>query len=183
MPASEIVEYCAPTLAGIKTGSLFSIKNNDRRYVILRLRKLNSLMREYGLRIIPLKYAKDYTLIYVYRPDYLNKDLQNPEALAILSDKGYTCSNADACVCLLAKRIKSCSEFPHEIGLFLGYPPEDVRGFIKSPDVGVKCVGCWKVYGNAKEALLQFERIRICTEIYKEKIRRGTPLKELLVKA
>ena len=182
MPTSEIVEYCAPTLAGIKTGSLFSIRNNDRGYVVQRLRKLNCLMRKYGLRIIPLKYASEYTLIYLYRPEYLGKDLQNPDALDILNEKGYIDKDADLCVCHLVKRLRDSGDFPHEIGLFLGYPPEDVRGFINNPDAGVKCVGCWKVYGNTKNALKQFKRINKCTEIYKEKVRRGTPLEELIVK-
>ena len=87
MPASEIVEYCAPTLAGIKTGSLFSIKNNDKRYVVKRLRKLNHLMRQYGLRIIPLKYAKDYTLVETYTV----KSGDNPYNIA----KRYSWATAD----------------------------------------------------------------------------------------
>lgn len=182
MPASEIVEYCAPTLAGIKTGSLFSIKNNDKRYVVKRLRKLNHLMRQYGLRIIPLKYAKDYTLIYVYRPEYLDKDLNDPVAIDILNEKGYIDKNADLCVCHLVERLRDSADFPHEIGLFLGYPPEDVKGFINSPDAGVKCVGYWKVYGDVKNALTQFRRINRCTEIYKERVRHGTPLEELIVR-
>ena len=182
MPTSEIVEYCAPTLAGIKTGSLFSIRNNDRNYVVQRLRKLNHLMRQYGLRIVPLKYAKDYTLIYVYRPKYLDKDLHDPRAIDILNENGYSDKNADLCVCHLVKRLKDSADFPHEIGLFLGYPPEDVKGFINNPNVGVKYVGCWKVYGDKKNALMRFKLINKCTEIYKEKVRCGIPLEELMVK-
>ena len=32
----------------------------------------------------------------------------------------------------LIKRLNEDAEFPHEIGLFPGYPPEDVRGFIEN---------------------------------------------------
>ena len=39
-------------------------------------------------------------------------------------------------------------EFPHEVGLFLSYPPEDVKGFIAHRANDFKCAGLWKVYGN-----------------------------------
>ena len=32
-------------------------------------------------------------------------------------------------------------EFPHEVGLFLGYPPEDVKGFIDHRANNFKCAG------------------------------------------
>ena len=45
-----------------------------------------------------------------------------------------------------------CEKFPHEIGLFLDYPLVDVIGFIRNTGKNCKCSGCWKAYGNAKEA-------------------------------
>ena len=42
-------------------------------------------------------------------------------------------------------------EFPHEVGLFLSYPPEDVKGFIDHRASGFKCAGLWKVYGNEEK--------------------------------
>ena len=55
------------------------------------------------------------------------------------------------------------------MGLFLGYPPEDVRGFIENRAAGCKLIGCWKVYGDvdaAKEKFASFER---CTRACKGK--------------
>ena len=54
-------------------------------------------------------------------------------------------------------------EFPHEIGLLVGYPVEDVEGFIRNSDENCLYIGYWKVYGNLpeKKALfLQFEKAR-----------------------
>ena len=48
------------------------------------------------------------------------------------------------------QRLGQAAEFPHEIGLFLGYPPEDVQGFLENRLC--KCVGCWKVYGDEQAA-------------------------------
>lgn len=41
------------------------------------------------------------------------------------------------CIDHLKKRLFTHDGFPHEIGAFLGYPLEDVRGFINIKDVNV----------------------------------------------
>ena len=72
-------------------------------------------------------------MIYIYRPALLEKDMNVREASEILRGKGYIPEEAGRCVAELACRLRSYSdtgEFPHEIGLFLGYPPEDVKGFM-----------------------------------------------------
>lgn len=57
-------------------------------------------------------------------------------------------------------------EFPHEVGLFLSYPPEDVKGFIDHRANDFKCAGLWKVYGDEEKVRSLFEKYRKCTEIY-----------------
>ena len=42
-------------------------------------------------------------------------------------------------------------ELPHEVRLFLSYPPEDVKGFIDHRAGGFRCAGLWKVYGNEEK--------------------------------
>ena len=57
-------------------------------------------------------------------------------------------------------------EFPHEVGLFLSYPPEDVKGFIDHRTNNFKCAGLWKVYGDEEKARSLFAKYKKCTEIY-----------------
>ena len=57
-------------------------------------------------------------------------------------------------------------EFPHEVGLFLSYPPEDVKGFIDHRANGFKYAGLWKVYGDEEKARSLFAKYKKCTEIY-----------------
>ena len=40
---------------------------------------------------------------------------------------------------------RESGEFPHEVGLFLSYPPEDVKGFIDHRANNFKCAGLWTV--------------------------------------
>jgi hypothetical protein len=56
---------------------------------------------------------------------------------------------------------------PHEVGLFLGYPPDDVFGFIKNRGAGFKLCGPWKVYGDVERAKSHFREYERCREYMK----------------
>ncbi len=181
MSEEIIIKHCSPTLAGIKTGSMFSVGITENNDINKEVRELNNLLRGKGLRVIPLKKTKERVLIYFYRPSHLRKDLNNPIASKILARRGYKCGNPDCCIARLVKRLKNEDEFPHEIGLFLGYPPKDVECFIKNPCDGVKCVGCWKAYSDAEKAKRLFKRYNDCTNAYFELNKKGKSLEELAV--
>ena len=83
----------------------------------------------------------------------------------MLREMGYRQEGVNICLAGLMKKLRENEDFPHEIGLFLGYPPEDVCGFIRNKGSGCKCVGCWKVYGDADKAQRTFDKYRKCTEI------------------
>ena len=83
----------------------------------------------------------------------------------------------------LKERLHMCEKFPHEIGLFLGYPLGDVKGFIKHRGQNCKCTGCWKVYCDEREARRQFCRFEKCRSIYCRLYREGRALSRLTVAA
>ena len=160
MIKKALVEYCAPTLAGIKTGNIFSVKN-DHIDINGEIRKLNGILVNKGLRLVPIRNKGNKTLIYLYRPERLKDDLENPGALEILRKKGYPCGNSDCCLVELIRHLKSDESFPHEIGLFLDYPPCDVRGFMENRCAkNLACPGYWKVYGNVKQAREIFRKYK-----------------------
>ncbi|MBQ5950612.1 MAG: DUF3793 family protein [Lachnospiraceae bacterium] len=175
-----LIEQCAPTLAGIKTGNMFSVRNG--RYDLRgEIRRLNAVLVRKGLRLLPIRMQDDLTLVYLFRPDRLETDLQAPEAVEILKEKGYVCGDSELCLAQLVWHLHTDETFPHEIGLFLGYPPSDVKCFMEDPCSGVKCIGCWKAFGNENEAMDIFERYRKCTAIYRRERRQGKPLEALIV--
>lgn len=99
----------------------------------------------------------------------------------MLSQDGYCTDSCERCIAFLIRRLCLYEEFPHEIGLFLGYPVEDVKGFIKNKADRAKCVGCWKVYGDLNEAQRQFNRFKKCTRIYEKLWADGRPIQKLTV--
>lgn len=181
MSERMLIRHCAPTLAGIKTGSMFSCFFETSGQMTDDLRKMNRRLGAKGLRLIPISYLQNRALIYVYRPTHLARDLSCLEAQRILRPRGYSCERANACIAKLIDRIKENNGFPHEIGLFLGYPPEDVLGFMENR-TGSKCVGCWRVYGDEAGAKKLFAKYKKCTEIYTGQWEQGRTIERLTVR-
>ena len=179
MSEELIVRHCAPTLANLKTGSLFVCPITDRPSFFSSLRSLNELLVPKGLRALPLRIREHSALVYLYRPSRLKKDLEDPAAIKILQDHGYSCYGK--CLPKLIERVRASEEFPHEIGLFLGYPPEDVQGFLDHRPC--KCSGCWKVYCDECEARKTFRRFDKCKEMYRLMFQKGKTVCQLTIAA
>ena len=181
MSELTVVRCCAPTLAGLKTGSLFTCPCEGREALLADVRRLNGTLLPCGLRVLPLRFARDRALVYVFRPAQLRRDLNVRSARAILAEAGYGDADCGGCLRRLIERLRSGGEFPHEIGLFLGFPPEDVRGFIDNRAQNCKLVGDWKVYGDADRARRIFAQYKKCTQCYCRALRAGAALDQLAV--
>ncbi len=151
MSEEALIRYCSPTLAGIKTGSLFNCSYQTEEELFSFLRTWNIALKSKGVRIIPLRVQDGKALIYVFRPSQLKSSLQEEASRDLLEERGY------------------CSQ------------SEDVKGFIDNNAACAKCVGCWKVYGDAEKAQKQFERFKKCTRIYQQQWADGKPLTRLTV--
>ena len=81
----------------------------------------------------------------------------------------------------LARRIERQKTFPHEIGLFLGYSPGDVAGFIEHRGQRFALSGYWKVYGDEAEARALFARYAACTEEFCGRLEAGQRFEDLVV--
>ena len=173
MPEKILAEQCAPTLAGIKTGNLFSYHFESMEELRESLRRINRQLQAKGIRIVPVQISGDRALLYMYRPARLEQDLKKPSARQLLADCAYPEGNAQRLVSVLSRRLKSMGGFPHEIGLFLGYPPENVRGFVEHGGRDYKYRGLWKVYGDVSVARRSFEAFSRCTDYYVRQARAG----------
>ena len=122
MTDDYLVRHCAPTLAGIKTASLFTCPYDEKERLLDAIRRMNQRLRAKGLRVLPLRFSDKKALIYLYRPARLSADLRDGTAEKILRQCGYPCNSCGHCVVKLVQRLREQEEFPHEIGLFLGYP-------------------------------------------------------------
>jgi hypothetical protein len=181
MPEEMIVRYCAPTLAGIKTGSLFSCPCGSRERMLGDIREFNRRFREKGLVMLAARFSEKRALLYLFRPGRLAEDLRDRRAAVMLEASGYEPGCVYRPLADLFGRLRKREEFPHEIGLFLGYPPEDVKGFMENRAANCKATGLWKVYGDVEAARRVFVKYKKCTELYTKRYRSGCSLELLAV--
>lgn len=176
------IEYCAPTLASIKTGNLFNISSslNDDFYDYIEIK--SSFFKEKGIEIFVLR-ENHKTLVYVYRAKKLARDLFDIRVKEFLESRGYVYNSIEEAIDCLRDRINSIDGFPHEIGLFLGYPLEDVLGFIENKGQNYKVCGHWKVYNDEKHSTRMFERFNKCKDVYLKQWFLGNDIYKLTVSA
>lgn len=153
---STILYQAAPVLNQDKPAVLLSFATNQRN--------LKSLWDTYRakfpftgqLKFYEIRRTADFVCILFYDEDKLSAWFQTPSVKAYLLEAGYP-DTTHLCTILADLRKKSERTCPHDIGIFIGYPPEDIRGFIAND--GKNCLHCgyWKVYANADEKIEKFK--------------------------
>ena len=171
MSDRDFIIYCAPTLANIKTASLFNCQFEDRNAFERWMKEKNRTFNRQGLCMSVLHYCKHCALVYLFRAAKLREVLCDPAVRAFLENYGYNLHDGMyTCLRVLKARTEGCcsADFPHEIGIFLGYPLADVEGFIVNNGEGYKAFGMWKVYGDVEKTCACFERYEHCSRVYEK---------------
>ena len=180
---SVLVEQCAPTLVGLKPASLFRYQPGPSDEGRVPLARWKGALAARGIRVRVLKACPrtGAWMIYLYREAWITRILCQPEIQDFLRRQGYRPEEGcQAMLTRLSRRLCLEEDSPHEIGVFLGYPLEDVEGFIRHRGRDFTCCGYWKVYGDAAAAQRRFDCYRRCTRICLERLRRGTALTKLI---
>ena len=146
----NLAYHGAPALAGIKAADLIAWGTPEQCRGEGFCRYQQELARR-GICLTVLRAEGPRCLLLVYRREQLE---------------------------LRAQRLAG-GEFPHEVGLFLGYPPEDVAAFCRHRGRDFKVCGCWKVYCDVEGALRCFRRYRRCREALCRRLEEGKALTQL----
>ena len=176
-----LIEYCSPTLASVKFASLFNAAFSEHDDMERQLNRWNILMEPKGIKLVVLRKCHDRALIYMYRPKLLQKRLDCPGVQMFLKEYGYKDFHVEAALSVLNMKFSETQDFPHEIGIFLDYPLEDVVGFIENNGQNYICCGCWKVYCNECEAQKMFRKYGKCHEVYQRLWENGRSVMQLTV--
>jgi hypothetical protein len=176
---SMIAFASAPTIEGKKPSSLMIFNKRGKNTFKLWEKYGMGICKEFMLEQFVLKKCKNSLTVLLYRKELLEEYLNEERNKRFLVEMGY-----EYCDCLKNKLLTLKHRFkgicPHEVGVFLGIPVEDVEGFIYHK--GNNCIICryWKVYGDEKKARLIFEtydkaRERIVEEIINSALISGLP--------
>ena len=176
-----IVDHASPTLARLKLGNLFNYPISGVFHA--EFVHFGALLAGKGVALSVLRETRDKVLVYVYRADELSKVLRDDGVRRLLRSCSYARFDVGGALETLKSRLNDADAFPHEIGVFLGYPLEDVLGFIENGGRNCLTCGCWKVYANECEALAAFRRYEKCKSVYQRLFASGCPLSKLTVAA
>lgn len=164
--ASFLALETAEVIAGEKPANLLGIANRSRPcgrnlYTLWKERSAE-VLAESGLAVRELADRGDSILLLIYRAEALGDLVRRPSASAVLGRAGYgDLSDLDRVLGELAARTTG-EAFPHEIGVFLGYPLKDVAAFMGLVRIPFACQGPWKIFGDPRESLRLAEVFRCC---------------------
>lgn len=173
-----LANHCAPALAGIKSANLISVQKTVGENLDDLLRIYNRSLNMAGIRMEILCRYSTHTLVLVYQPNLLWRELMLPENRRFLMNSGYSEWHSLSAVlhCLKERCRTQC--VPHEIGLFLSYPLEDVIGFIENRQ-DCKLTGYWKVYSDVPSAQKRFHQFTLCKDDVCRRVQNGDSILRL----
>lgn len=174
-----IALHCAPFLKGIKDSALLVLKPEDAQAMGMMLSRMNAKCK------LMYRNCKKIILL-LYREAKLHELLQDKQIRRFLKKYGYgKCGQLDEILNCLKSRFQSAygkrQEFPHEIGAFLGYPLEDVEGFIENNGQNSLLTGYWKVYSDKERAQKLFRRYDEAREVAIHEVLEGKKFYEIAV--
>lgn len=167
---AHLMLECAEVLAGVKPANLISIVNRTRPcgrnlYHLWQRHQAELASRLTRLNFMVLQSRPQALLLLCYNPDLLEQHLAHAGIRTLLHKAGYAeGASGAALVAELAGRIGKSDCFPHEIGLFIGYPAKDVAAFMGMVKLPYACQGPWKIYGNPARSLALAEQHRCCRQ-------------------
>ena len=145
----RVVTQCAPVLKGVKISNLITMKPGGWH-------KIRAYLKKSRIICIPLYADAEKEVLFLYRYEQLERHLKNREVREFLRGCGYESFEVASVLVRLRRRYRLYAgiskEFPHELGVLLGYPVGDVQGFIANRGENSLTSRYWKVYQNPKQA-------------------------------
>ena len=173
----QIAVQCAPLLAGLKPSNLLIIPMGMEvvlRHSLRGTRIAMYLLSEYDGKQVFLLYKVNELIVYLTE--------QNVQRL--LLDLGYEGGELYSLLQRVSKKYTAHKQekeaFPHELGLLLGYPAVDVKGFMEQAGKNFLYSGYWKVYGNVRETVLLFKEFGRAKEYVVRLVKQGYSIAEIM---
>ena len=139
-------------LKRVKPAELVTLKNQGCNCLDTWCENGQQIQKILGVCCMELQKNNDSISLLFYDPDMLLGVIVRNKNSPLLVGNGYPVIRGLCNMLLHLKQRFDIQDFPHEIGLFLGYPPLDVEAFIKN-NARDYC-GChyWKVYHDMNQA-------------------------------
>ena len=145
--------HCAPLLKRMAVANVLTLSRKQALGI-------KGMLKNTEIECYILKADCGRVILYLYRNDALQSCLQQEDVRNFLKKYGYPDKEIVDMLKRLSQRIRlyadGQTDFPHEIGAFLGYPLADVESFIENRGKNYAYLGYWKVYHDVEQAVKTF---------------------------
>ena len=174
---TQIALQCAPLISGLKVSNLLIISAEDEALVRV-------ILRRSGISFFRLLRTGEKVTFLLFRKNPLEAYLKQQEVEAMLAEAGYAELSLGNILSTFQKRyahyMSAGGRFPHEMGLVLGYPAEDVKGFVENEGKNFLYSGYWKVYADVEEKRRLFQKFENAKETVIQLLSYGVGIQDIL---
>lgn len=174
---TKIILECAPLIFGLRLANIINITRAE----FVNLKKI---FFDSDLSFYVISTTKDRLSLLFYRKNNLSEYFSKPKTKELLEEFGYDTGDMYGMMYTFSLRyrkyINKKAYFPHEMGLFLGYPVEDVEGYINNDGKNSLAVGYWKVYEGVNEKIKLFEKFEEAKETLTYLVYKGMNINEIV---
>lgn len=174
---TQIALQCAPLISGLKMSNLLIVSAEDETLVRMILRKS-------GISFYRLLKSGEKVTFLLFRREWLEAYLQQKEVRAVFVAEGYQDYILGNVFRTFQERYKRYMNggdcFPHEMGLLLGYPVEDVQGFMENEGKNFLYSGYWKVYADVQEKIKLFQKFETAKETVIQLLSYGVGIRDII---
>lgn len=173
----QLALQCAPLITGLKASNLLIVSAENEK----RVRKI---IGKSGISYYKMLQTEKKVTFLLFRRKQLEEFLCRKEIRRFFQQEGYTVFRFGQILRTFQMRyvtyMKERGDFPHEMGLLLGYPLEDVRGFMENEGKYFLYAGYWKVYENMAEKLKLFRKFEVAKETLISLVYNGVHIEEIV---
>lgn len=174
---TQLALQCAPLITGLKVSNLLIIPKGNEEVV-------KRILNRTGISFYRLIQTRTKTTFLLFRRNELEEFLSDENVKNVFIRAGYKSLQIGKILRTFSLRYEAYMQgdksFPHEMGLLLGYPVEDVVGFVENNGKNFLYSGYWKVYENQKAKVKLFDKYKVAEETLIHLLSNGLSMSDII---
>ena len=174
---TQLALQCAPLITGLKVSNLLIIPKGNEEVV-------KRILNRTGISFYILIQTRTKTTFLLFRRNELEEFLSDENVRNVFMKAGYKSLQIGKILRTFSLRYEAYMQgdksFPHEMGLLLGYPVEDVVGFVENNGKNFLYSGYWKVYENQKAKVKLFDKFKVAEETLIHLLSNGLSMSDII---
>ena len=174
---TQLALQCAPLITGLKVSNLLIIPKGNEEVV-------KRILNRTGISYYRLIQTRTKTTFLLFRRNELEEFLSDENVKNVFIRAGYKSLQIGKILRTFSLRYEAYMQgdksFPHEMGLLLGYPVEDVVGFVENNGKNFLYSGYWKVYENQKAKVKLLDKFKVAEETLIHLLSNGLSMSDII---